>query len=349
MVVFALPVAALSRLVGAELDDPSVQMRLEKIAAALVGGLAVCLFFLLALHLVPPASALTSTAIVAVGSALFSTVGQGLWQHGGIIVWSLTVLLVEIRGQVREQPFGPGTLLQGVACGMMPACRLTAAVFLLPFCLWVFARAPRRALAIAALAWLTYLPWALGYCAIYGSPFGPSTRQMVGSAWTWSIGWPLAGVLISPGRGMLLYQPWVVLAPLAFVPAVRRAAARIGCDEEPAGWRWFCAAVIVFEVGVVSAWGVWWGGWCWGSRLVSEILPLCALLALRPLAVLGRSPWGRRLVVTLALVAFLMQVPHVYLGARKWNQLTDIDNHTAALWSWSRAPFLLPITGQGPS
>jgi len=347
MVAFALPVAALSRVVGGDFDHPMVAIRLEKVAAALVGAIGVGLFFLLALHLAPPTPALATTAVLAAGSAMFSTIGQGLWQHGGIIVWSLVVLLVEFRGEGRRSR--GGTLLQGLACGMMPACRLTAAVFLLPFGLWVFARSPRRALAIAGVAALSCLPWALGYWAIYGSPFGPSTNQMVGNAWTASIRWPLVGVLTSPGRGMLLYQPWVVLAPLAFVPAVRRAAARRGCDGGPAGWPWFCGAAILFHVGLVSAWTVWWGGWCWGSRLVSDVLPLCALLALRPITVLSRLDSGRRLVLTLAIAGLLMQIPSVYLGSGVWNRLADVDQHPDALWSWSRAPFLLPITGAGPS
>ena len=345
MVPFALPVALLSRVVGADFDQPMVANRLEKIAATLVGSLSIGLFFLIAVHLAPPGPALTMTAILASGSAMFSTIGQGLWQQGGIVFWSLLVLMIEFRGDGR--PSKGGIALQGLACGMMPACRLTAAVFLLPFGLWVFARSPRRALAIAGVAALTSLPWILGYWSIYQSPFGPSTNQMVRSAWTGSIGWPLLGVLISPARGMLVYQPWVLLAPLAFVPAMRCVSSRSGLADTLKGWRWFCGAVILFQIGLVSAWTAWWGGWCWGSRLVSEVLPLCALLALGPVTLLSRSAAGRRLVLSLAIAGLLMHVPVVYLGAEVWNDLTNIDHHTDALWSWSRAPFLLPIAGTG--
>jgi hypothetical protein len=186
---------------------------------------------------------------------------------------------------------------------------------------------------MASVAGLACLAWALGYWAIYGSPFGPMTKQMVGSFWTWSIGRPLTGVLISPGRGLLVYQPWVVLVLLFFVPAIRRAAARLGCGEGPAGWPGLCIAVILLQISVVAAWSNWWGGWCWGSRLATEVLPLCALLALWPVAALGRSASGRRLVLALAIAGFLMQVPYVYLGAEEWNRLTNIDSHPEALWS----------------
>ncbi len=205
------------------------------------------------------------------------------------------------------------------------------------------------ALAIASIAALACLPWAIAYWTIYASPFGPSAVQLVRRSWTGAIGWPLVGVLFSPARGMLLYQPWVVLAMLAFVPAMRRAAACWGCGNGPPGWLWFCGGVILFQIGLVSAWTAWWGGWCWGSRLVAEVLPLCALLTLGPVTVLSRFTTGRRLMLTLAIAGLLMQIPFVYFGAGAWNYLVDIDNHTNALWSWSRAPFLLPILVQAAS
>jgi hypothetical protein len=54
-------------------------------------------------------------------------------------------------------------------------------------------------------------------------------------------------------------------------------------------------------------------------------------------------------VLALGLVGLLMHVPSVYLNGPVWNNAVDVDFHTEALWSWSRAPFLFPITGKGPS
>ena len=60
--------------------------------------------------------------------AWYSTVGQGLWQHDGVILWSLVLLLVEFsRGRGGS---AAGLRLQGLAAGCMLACRLSAAVFL---------------------------------------------------------------------------------------------------------------------------------------------------------------------------------------------------------------------------
>ena len=142
MVQFAAPVCLVSRLVGGNLTDAGVRGRLEKWCAALVAALALGLFFLLALQLADPTPAWVATALLASGSVFFSTVGQGLWQHGGVILWSLVLLLVEFRSA--NAPAKASIFVQGLAAGLMVACRLSASVILVPFGVWVLLRAPRR-------------------------------------------------------------------------------------------------------------------------------------------------------------------------------------------------------------
>src|SRR5262249_29396021 len=97
MVVFALPTAALARMAGADLSDGVVRLRLEKWTAACVAAGSLVLFFLLALHLGDGATALVTTVMIGFGSAMYTTVGQALWQHGGVIFWALLMLLGEFR------------------------------------------------------------------------------------------------------------------------------------------------------------------------------------------------------------------------------------------------------------
>jgi hypothetical protein len=341
-VQFALPVAAAARLCGADLNRLKVHDRLQKWASAWVAAACLALFFLLALHLVEPAPAAAMTALLGAGSAIYTTVGQGLWQHGGVVFWSLVILLAEFRHDRR-----PGrwtAWVQGAACAMMLACRLSAVAVVVPLGLWLLARAPRRAFAVAAVACLAYAPWGALYASIDGQPFGPSTGQMERGSWSFGAAVAnLGGVLFSPGRGFLVYQAWAVLIVAACLPAVRSVE-----RPAPAGWKAFCAGAIAANFLLVSAWGMWWGGWCWGSRLVTDTLPLWALLCLAPVAWLWRSRGGRRLVFALAVLSFAVNAPLVYLRADRWNGVPDnIVDNPARLWSWSRAPFLYPLHPKG--
>jgi hypothetical protein len=342
MVQFALPVAAVARCVGADLDNPRVLGRLEKWTAAWVAALALGLFFLLALHLTEPVPAALTTLFLAGGSAVFSTVGQGLWQHGGIIFWSLVLLLVEFRQA--DRPVRGGAWLQGLACGMMLACRLSAGLFALAFGLWVLVRSPRRAVVVGLAGALAYAPWALLYGSVYGTVLGPSAGQMAGSNWRWPAAGALAGVLASPGRGLLVYQPWALLGLLAFLPVERPPfAPREGSPPCPAGWDWFCGGLILLHLALVAGWQCWWGGHCWGSRLAAEVVPLCGLLCARPVAALWRSRTGWPALACVALLSFLMHAPAVFWDAGFWNNAGPSGPTPESLWSWSRPPFLYPL------
>jgi hypothetical protein len=345
MACFAAPMALVSRAVGADLDCGQTRERLEKWAAAWVAAGCLSLFLLLALHRVCPGPALVMTALLATGSALYSTVGQALWQHGGVIFFSLAALLLEFR-QARR-PAAALTVLQGGACALMLACRLSSGLFVLALGVWVLVRAPRRAVLLALASALAFAPWAWLHGSIYGNPLGPSSGQLDAANWTANLFAALAGVLASPGRGLLVYQPWLLLAGAALVPAVRR---HFAADRAvlPAGWRLFCVAVVVLHLAVVSSWRCWFGGCCWGSRLASEVVPPCALLVVRPLAGLWANRAGRGLILAVGLLSLLLHVGAVCTQADQWNGWCHIDETTEHLWSWAHPPFLYPLQRPTP-
>jgi hypothetical protein len=341
MVPFALPVVVVARLVGADLGSPQVHACLEKWTASWLAALALGLFFLIALHLAEPRAAMTATLLLAGGSAMFSIVGQALWQHGGVVFWILVVLLVEFRSWKRPTP--ASVLLQGLACGMMLACRLSAVLFIAAFGTWVLFRSPRRAFLLAAASAVAFAPWAWLYGSIYGNCFGPTLCQTDGSNWCWGIGSSLLGVLFSPARGLFVYQPWVLLAAGLCIPAARRTQRQSRLGDCPAGWLWFCVAALVAHLLLVACWRCWWGGWCWGSRLLADVIPLAALLAVGPIAVAWRTSAGRWLLGSLALLSLMAHIPAVYCRADFWNASPEVGEHLERLWSWSEPPLLFPL------
>lgn len=339
MVPFAMPVVATSYLLGADLDSPLVHDRLEKLTAAGVSAACLAMFFVAALHLAEARTAYATSWLLAAGSVMFSTVGQALWQHGGVIFWTEVLLLVEFR--CWRSATWKTISLQGAACAMMLACRLSAGLIVVSFGVWVLLRAPLRALAIAGCAAVAVAPWAVMNWSVYGTPLGPSSVQA--SAGLWSAGDVRAwlGVLASPTHGLAVYQPWLLLSLLTLLPAFRRRlpAPRVSL---PPGWQAWALAVIGMHLTLVSSWRCWWGGWCWGSRLASEVIPLAALFALAPLGVLLKSSRGRALVASLAIASALLHLPSVYLRQGRWYG-AEGRNREPAQWLWSAPPFLFPL------
>lgn len=339
MAAFALPVVAAARLAGARLYQTHVILRLEKLTAGLVAASSAALFLLIALHLAPFRPALAMTLILASGSALYSTASQALWQHDGVIFWTLVLLLIEFRRT--NCPSRVGMVLQGIACGMMLGCRVTALLVLGPFFLWILVREPKRALATFEIGLLAFAPWAMLGLIAYDSPVG--LYGAVNHPWWWAkrIGYHWYAVLFSPGRGLIVYQPWIVLGWTALLPAVRRRLAAVGRVRGPAGWVWFCLAAVTAEVALISSWRMWGGGICWGSRLLTDVVPLCALLCVKPVAVFWQHTMGKRLVLAVGLLSFWLHVSGIHFKALRWNDGTpNLDHHQKRMKSWSDPPFL---------
>ena len=147
---------------------------------------------------------------------------------------------------------------------------------------------------------------------------------------------PLLGVLASPSRGLLVYQPWAVLAALSAVPLIRRKAVAAGFAQGAPGWLAFCLAASAVHCIFIASWFDWTGGHCWGSRLLTDILPLLGLASVPAIAALWPLPRARSFIVALGLLGALSHIPCVYLGASEWN---DRTNHKSDNWSWSNAPF----------
>jgi hypothetical protein len=299
------------------------------------------LFFLLALHVTDATTAGLMTLLLAAGSGLCSTVAQALWQQGGVLFWMLLAMLIEFR--MRYLPRPVGVLLQGTALAMMFACRLSSVVFIAVFGLWLLIRAPRRAVLAGLAAGLAFAPWAWYYQSIYGTPLGPPLVQLGLFSGRWQD--TLIPLLLSPDHGLFVYQPWILLGLAMFLPSVRRRLP-LPPLEAPFGWRCVCIAAIVPQVAMIASWYCWWGGLCWGSRLLVETVPLFALLCLQPLAVFRRRIWGRRLILAIGLLAAFVHLPGVYLKADCRDRQPGLFSHRPEQpGSWQHFPFLTPFLG----
>lgn len=341
MTLLALPFTAASQLLRTEWERPQTLPRLEKWIAAWITAAVLGLFFLIALHLLPAAPALALTALLACGSSVFSSAGQDLGQHGGVLFWTLLILLIELRQSVRPTP--AGALLQGAACGFSLTCRFSAGIFLFCFGVWLACRDFRRAVLVTLIGLLTFAPFAWFYYTTYGSLLGPTDAQASARSWAGTAGAHLAGVLFSPSRGLFIYHPWLLL--IVFVPFARSSAPERAAPRRiPAGWNVFLLAVLLLQTVLVSSWNMWWGGHSWGPRLLTEVIPFGALLCAGPLARLWRLQTGRAAVALLGLLAALVHLPGVYGDGLGWNSVpNNIDAHPERLWSWRDAPFFFPL------
>lgn len=258
--VLALPVVAVFSLAGANPDDWHYWMEAAMLTAALTTAAAVAVMFVLLTRLTTRRRAALITATFAWGTMAWGIDGQALWQHGGATL----ALVLALLALVDRRP-----ALAGAAIGAMVCFRLTTpviAVCLLPLLGRNIMAWARFALGGAAFA----VALGLYNQLVFGSPFaqGYGTAHVassvdVGSGRTFD---GIPGLLVSPGRGLLVYSPVLIFA---VVGAIRGRRTPL--------YRWCTVAAIAFIVTVGNS-EQWWGGESFGPRKLAEVLPLLVVL-----------------------------------------------------------------------
>ena len=244
------------------------------------------------------------------------------------------VLVLLHRLEEREA----GALPLGVAVAAAFAVRPTNTVVVLAVTAYVALRHIRELPRYLAGAALVAAPFVLHSVSVWGAPLPPYfAPARVAHAGTFAEA--LAGNLVSPARGLLVYSPILILVPVGIVLAVRRGTRR---------------PLVVLAVGIVVAhWLVissfphWWGGWCYGPRLFTDMTPLLVWLLLPALDALGRvqRPWRIPAVAAVGLLAAVSVAMHfrgaVDTDTGAWNaRPVSVDDAPGRLWDWSDPPFL---------
>ncbi len=238
-----------------------------KIAASTIAALsAVAMYAVLVTIFGGGGMTLALTFAYGLGSTIWSQASQHLLQHGFSCLMVLCSLVFYLRAGGRRRFL----FLSGLAAALAVAERYNNVFFAGILAAWVaagFYRKPSAQIAFFASPFVlgSLLMW---YNFHYFNNFSGGYEVS-------GIGAPLlaglAGSLFSPSRGLFIYSPFL-LASIAGM------AIFIGTREYRRYPLLFgIAAAIVANIYLVSRWPSWWGGWCYGPRLLTEIVPLMIL------------------------------------------------------------------------
>jgi hypothetical protein len=154
----------------------------------------------------------------------------------------------------------------------------------------------RAWLAFGAPLLATALALAYYNLARYGNPLNTGYLPEESFSGVWWQG--IAGMLVSPGRGLFLYAP-VLLITLAAGPAFFRRHS----TEAVLAW-----AIILLHPLLYGKWFMWHGGYAWGPRFMVPTLPFF-VIGMAPAIKRAVEPgWWRRGFLTLAVLSTLIQI-----------------------------------------
>ncbi|HYU34247.1 MAG TPA: hypothetical protein VEW48_19000 [Thermoanaerobaculia bacterium] len=305
---------------------------MEKFAASFIAALSVGLMYLLLRRRAEIGDALLLTVAYAFGTNTWATSSQALWQHGP----AQLLLIGALLAATGERTAGRLALC-GLCCGLLAANRPPDALLAAAVSLWLVMDLPaesrRRLLTAfflpAASAGLAVAAYNL---AVFGQPLGGYLLLIHPGFFDHSVAAGIAGLFLSPGKGLFVFSPFLLF--LLARPFVR------GTPEDRrltlcllAG----CAALVL-----LLARADWRGGYGYGPRYLTELLPVFVWLLIPVTARLGR---GLR-PAFVAVVLFSM-APQA-IGAFRYpfgGSDVVLAGDAANDWMPENAQFLLELRG----
>jgi hypothetical protein len=299
--ILALP-AYLPALLGSYDSTRERVHELERIAAGALALISVWIMLSIARRWLDERQAWAATLVYAFGTSVSTIVSKALWQHtGGAFGFSLALagLLLASRrwSQILLLGLGLGCAVAARSTNALPATLLLMAA--------LFAHGPRSVTLSAAVAALPVCATLLYSAYYFGSPFGNGYGHEAIDGWSspWLSGF--AGLLISPGRGLLIYSPCLAFAAVALLcengQLLDRRVARL------------ILLSIVSLIALMAKWWCWWGGGSPGERMTSDVVPLWGVglvLAFRHFSQTRLRPvWLASCIYACALQTLIVFVP----------------------------------------
>jgi hypothetical protein len=288
---FFLPAAAYSRH-GADTGTLIALLDMtEKASASFIAALSVAVMWLVLSRWSTVRTATLLTVAYAFATETWMISSQALWQHGASELFLAGLLLA--LGSTTDRAGATA----GALSALLIAARPTNAVFAAAAGIVLLRTSPRRIPRFVAggapilALWLAYNLDTFG-SALGGYGAGGATSELV----LGRIPAGSAGLLFSPGRGLVCFAPFVVfLAGLARTPVRRKL---------PAPMPWMLLAAML-QLLVFGSWHDWTGGECYGPRFLTDMMPVL-IVALIP--IVERLPRGpRRLFVAAVLYGIAVQ------------------------------------------
>lgn len=343
--IVSAPAVWLANRLGYDMLDQDDEFAVQNVVSAVLTAAAFALFFRLGLFYAAPWPSFVIALVSTLGSTVASTLATGLWSADYQIIlisWILAFLLAR-----RGEPLG---LVHAVLLGALLAAgfviRPTTA-FLAVGVLVHLAGEKNRLVAWSARLALGSAAAVVVLVALRLVPSIPkyySPKKILPSTLPFR---PLYGALLSPSRGLLVFSPFLV--PAAVAAAARcRALLRDRILRLVALW-------IVLHVVGVSFKKMWWGGHCYGPRLLTELMPGFVVLtawAWREV----RASWPPRRCRVLARSYLVLGCVGIFIhsfqglfnpAVHDWNTRPNIDLGVAEplIFDWRYPQFLATPKG----
>lgn len=318
--ILATPIYLISAFGGVK-GSQSIVLELEKLSGATFVALSAVVLYLILIQLTDRRLSTILTVIYALGTSSFSVSSQALWQHGASQLAIVSAIYCLVRGRQKPHwiPYA------GFPCAFSVVCRPTDLLIALPISFWVLFHYRK--------SFPKYVLWTLPSVAFYvwynvyyfRNPARTQFEVQESAFWDTPLLEGLANILVSPGRGLLIYSPIFLFSLLGII--------LIWQKKEHIFLRYLTAGVLA-TILIYAKYHAWWGGFTYGPRLLADITPILVLFLLPLRRLLQRSKAALSVFILLGTFSIAAHANGTYLDDGTWNISVDIDQYPERSWNW---------------
>lgn len=349
--ILSTPFVAIFNLFGISAANPDGsydrrgEVIIEAELAALLMALLSVIFFYTARLLLTVKWSIVVALGGALGTQVYSTASRALWSETwGILLLGVVIFLL-VRSEIGKRRFNPVLLASLLSWMYFVRPTFSVHIFAITVYLFIYHRRSMLSFAITGAAWLAmFVLYSWSHFGQLLPNYYRANRLQFGTFWE-----ALAGNLISPSRGLLIYVP-----SLFFVAFL---LARYRSFLVHQRLVWLSLAIIAGHLVIISSFSHWWGGHSFGPRFTTGLVPWFVLLCI--LGVHAMLKWREERVEALSLgwgvqlaCGALLLLMSAFINTRGaashatwlWNMRPlEIDQHPERLWDWSQPQFLAGI------
>jgi hypothetical protein len=341
----SVPVVAAANVFGLDMSIAAHDAWLQSLLAAITAVLIFLLTNRLLKLLTNETIAFAVAVLFSFGTSYMSSVGNALWSFNYEIIAILLLLHIIIKAELNgEKNVRPVLLASLVFVAWL--CRPSALGLAGLVSAWVFWRSRKSMFLYSGVLLVWFLMFVLisestfeMFVPPYYNPFFWTSYSFANS----SITSRLSAMLFSPARGLFVFTPLVLFAfGGLFSASLRRNKFYL------AALGWFLLQLLL-----AATQRNWWGGWCFGPRLLTDALPPLAIMLAVTINEWQLQGKLRRFIPGLAVFGFFGVFAHTAQGMYNqqtllWNNSPNIDDMPDYyVWNWKHSQLFASETGNG--
>lgn len=307
---------------------------LSHIASAAIMALSGCLMYiLLKRHFLQKPNqeraALLLTSIYLFATVNFAMLSQSLWQHGPLQLFTIAGLIF-LLDALKSQKIAQFALF-GTFLSLAVITRPTAALFAFLLFLLIPLNLGKKFIKPAFYTFLGILPVLAFFLwttfELYGGLSNNGYASQMGNSWVSNIFEGFAGIWISPSKGILIYSPVLVFSLVGAYYAFKNKTL------EKRTFYLISLVTIILHTLIMGKWKHWYGGFSFGYRLASDVLPFFIIL-LVPYVLSDFHTKTRKVFYALFAFSVAVQIFGMIFFDSIWHNAYD-NGYEDTWWLWS--------------